>query len=66
MTAAFVLLLYICAMPAEGVRVLSCVAREIAAPSCAEAAAIAEAGLAPDRLMLAVACVATTDGRGRR
>lgn len=64
MTPAFVLLFYVCAAPAEGVRNLACTARDVMAATCAEGLALAEATLAPDRLVFVAACIATT-GAGR-
>lgn len=60
MTPGFILLFYVCAAPAEGIRNLSCAARDVMASTCAEGIVMAEATLAPDRLMFVAACVATT------
>lgn len=61
MTAAVLLLVYVCALPAEDRRLLDCRAREVQAETCAIATAILEAGLGLDRLAVVAACVPTID-----
>lgn len=61
MVAAVLLLVYVCAMPAEDRRLLDCRAREVQAESCAIATAILEAGLGEDRLAVIAACVPTME-----
>jgi hypothetical protein len=58
-TAAVLLLVYVCALPAEDRRLLDCRAREVQAETCALATAILEAGLGQDRLAVIAACVPT-------
>jgi hypothetical protein len=66
MSASVMLLYYLCAAPtAPGVQALSCRARQVEAESCEAALAIVEAGIAPDRLYFAAACVATGGTRPR-
>jgi hypothetical protein len=60
MPAAFVLLFYLCAPPAEGHVIMACRAREIVAPTCAQAIGIAEASIVPGHMMFTAACVAAT------
>lgn len=57
MSATVLMLAYLCQPPTAPSRAMLCVAREIAASSCIEAAAITEAGLAPDRTWHMVACL---------
>lgn len=59
MTAAVLLLVYICAQPAQDRRLLDCRAQEVQAETCALATAILEAGLGQDRLAVIAACVPT-------
>lgn len=60
MTATFVLLFYLCTPPAEGHVIMACRAREIVAPTCAQAIGIAEASIVPGHVMFVAACVAAT------
>lgn len=66
MTAAVLLLVYVCALPAEDRRLLDCRAREVQAETCALATAILEAGLGQDRLAVIAACVPTITPRAGR
>lgn len=52
-----VLLYYLCTAPIDDRRQLGCVAREAAGATCAQAVAIVEASMRPDRWWFIAACV---------
>jgi len=58
MSGTVLMLAYLCQTATAPSRAMLCVAREITAPTCIEAAAITEASLAPDRTWHMVACLA--------
>ncbi|RVT91379.1 hypothetical protein EOD42_22250 [Rhodovarius crocodyli] len=58
MSGTVLMLAYLCQPPAAPSRAMLCVAREVTASTCHEAAAITEAGLPPDRTWHMVACLA--------
>lgn len=54
---SIVLLHYLCTAPIDDRRQSGCVAREAVGETCAQAVAIVEAGMRPDRWWFIAACV---------